>query len=189
MARRIERRQPATYDDVRQLPEHLVGELIDGELFASPRPTSLHANAATELAAELNGPFRHGRGGPGGWIILLEPELHVVSQVMVPDLAGWRRERMPALPDVAVFELAPDWVCEVVSPTTASVDRKRKMPHYARAGVGHLWLVDPGAQTLEVYRRLEPEGWQLLATFAESDKVRAEPFAAVEIDLALLWAR
>jgi len=189
MARQVERKRPATYADLRKLPDHIVGELIDGELYASPRPASLHAHAATQLSTELVGPFGRGRGGPGGWIFLVEPELHIVSQVLVPDLAGWRRERMPTLPDVVAFEMAPDWICEIVSPATGSLDRKRKVPYYARAGVAHLWLVDPAAQTLEVYRRLVSDSWQLLATHAETDRVRAEPFDAVEIELAALWAR
>ena len=126
--------------------------------------------------------------GPGGWVILVEPELHVVEQVMVPDLAGWRRERMPELPDAEFAEVAPDWICEVTSPSTGALDRAKKMPHYARAGVGHVWLVDPSARTVEIFHP-DAGGWRLAQTFAENAKVRAEPFDAVELDLALLWAR
>ena len=143
---------PATYADIQALPEHLVGEILDGELIVSPRPASPHAVAASRLMIELGGPFDRGRGGPGGWTILTEPELHFGPQVMVPDLAGWRRERMPQVPDVPFFELEPDWVCEVLSPSTARIDRSRKMRHYARARVQHVWLVDPLATTLEVFR-------------------------------------
>jgi Uma2 family endonuclease len=114
-----------------------------------PRPASLHARAASSLGGELYGPFDRGRGGPGGWIILDEPELHLHGDMLVPDLAGWRRERMPELPDASAFELAPDWVFEVLSPSTAATDRAEKMPIYAREQVGQLWLVDPIAKTLE----------------------------------------
>jgi Uma2 family endonuclease len=127
-------------------------------------------------------------GGPGGWIVLDEPELHLHGDVLVPDLAGWRRERMPELPDAAAFELAPDWVCEVLSPSTAAVDRADKLPIYAREGVQHAWLLDPTAKTLEVLR-LEGDAWRLLATWRDEAVVRAEPFDAFELDLAVLWAR
>ena len=136
------------------------------------------------------GPFHRGRGGPGGWVILDldEPELHLGPDVLVPDLAGWRRERMPTVPDVAAFELAPDWLCEVLSPSTVAVDRVRKMPVYAREGVTHVWLVDPLARTLEVFRREGP-GDARVNAWADEDRVRAEPFDAIELELGILWAR
>jgi Uma2 family endonuclease len=138
------------------------------------------------------GPFRFGHGGPGGWIILDEPELHLGPEddrdVVVPDLAGWRRERMPEMPDTAFITLAPDWLCEVLSRSTETHDRATKMPIYAREKVTHTWLLDPIAQTLEVYR-LKADGWRLVATHKQDAKVRAEPFEAFELDLALLWAR
>jgi len=181
--------RPATYDDLLALPEHVVGEIIDGELVVSPRPAARHAAAASALGADIHNAFgRSNRGGPGGWVILDEPELHVVGQVLVPDMAGWRRERMPEIPDVPFFELAPDWLCEILSPSTAARDRTRKMHHYARAGVRHVWLVDPVPETLEVFR-LDGEGWRLALSVAGHTTVRAEPFDAVEIDLAPLWAR
>jgi Uma2 family endonuclease len=183
-----EKKGPATYADIEALPEHLVGEIIDGELIVSPRPASAHALAESRLLVEIGGPFDRGRGGPGGWVILGEPELHFGPQVMVPDLAGWRRERMPTVPDVPFFELPPDWLCEVLSPSTARIDRAKKMRHYAKAKVRHIWLADPLAMTLEVYR-LEAGGWLLIDTHAGDAKVRAEPFDAVELDLAALWAR
>jgi Uma2 family endonuclease len=183
-------RRPATYEDLVALPEHVLGELIDGELVVSPRPAVPHAGAASALGGDLLGPFgsRGGSGGsgPGGWIILFEPELHLVGQVLVPDLAGWRRERMPALPKAAFLELAPDWLVEVLSPTTARIDRTRKLPHYARARVHHVWLVDPEPQTLEVFR-LDGDTYRLVMTAAGPEKVRAEPFDAVELDLAHWW--
>lgn len=181
-------KRPATYADLLRVPEHLVAEIIDGDLVTSPRPAARHAAAASALGEELGPPFKRGRGGPGGWVILDEPELHVAGQVLVPDLAGWRRERMPEIPDVAFFELTPDWVCEVASPATAALDRTRKRHHYGRAGVGQLWLIDPGPRTLEVYRP-ERDAWLLVFSAAGDVKVRAEPFDAVEIDLTNLWAR
>lgn len=177
----------ATYEDLLALPEHVVGEIVNGELHVSPRPSSLHARASSELGAGLNGPFGQGNGGPGGWIILDEPELHLVGQILVPDLAGWRRERMPELPDAPSFDLAPDWICEVLSPSTESFDRAKKLPAYAQAGVKHAWLVDPGPRTLEIFR-LDGAGWRLVGTLTD-DKVRAEPFDAIELNLAALWAR
>src|ERR1700729_1449695 len=122
----------ATYQDLLDVPEHLVAEIIDGALITQPRPASRHARAASRLGAELDGPFARGKGGPGGWILLDEPELHLHGDIVVPDLAGWRRERMPELPDAAAFELAPDWICEVLSPGAAARDRTEKMPLYAR---------------------------------------------------------
>src|SRR5512142_1994617 len=122
--------RPACYEDILRLPSHVVGEIVDGELVVSPRPGPRHALAASSLGIEIGGPFGRGRGGPGGWIILDEPELHLGQQVLVPDLAAWRRERMPSLPDTAWFTLAPDWVCEVLSPSTAIVDRTGKQEAY-----------------------------------------------------------
>lgn len=180
----------ATYADIEALPEHVVGEIIDGELVVSPRPALRHARSASRLGMGLGDPFDRGRDGPGGWIILFEPELHFEeqNQVLVPDLAGWRRERMPELPDTAATSLAPDWLCEVLSPSTAADDRAGKMPVYARQRVGHVWLLDPRLQTLEVFR-LEGDGWRLVVTHRDSVKVGVEPFDAVELDLGSLWER
>jgi Uma2 family endonuclease len=181
-------RRPATYADLEALPDNVVGEIVDGELHVSPRPAILHARAASRLGSRLGAPFDEGMGGPGGWIILDEPELHLLGeQVVVPDLAGWRRERMPKLEDVPYITLAPDWLCEVVSPGTARLDRVKKLPIYARAGVGYLWLVDPAERTLESYR-LEAQRWVLLGTFTEGT-VRVEPFEALAWDVEALWAR
>jgi Uma2 family endonuclease len=178
--------KPATYDDLLRLPSHVVGEILAGELVVSPRPASPHAHAASVLGMDLGSPFQRGRGGPGGWWLLDEPELHFGSHVLVPDLAGWRRERMPVVPEVPFFTLAPDWVCEILSPSTAALDRVRKMPLYAEAGVAYVWLVDPRERMLEVYRR-EGERWLRIAAHAGDERVRAEPFEAVELELAALW--
>ncbi len=180
-------RRPATYEDVVAAPSHLVAEILDGELVTSPSLGARHAFARSALGGELHGRFgRRGGDGPGGWVILFAPELHVAGQVLVPDLAGWRRGRLPEVPDVAFFDLAPDWVCEVVSPSTAAWDRTRKADHYARAGVRHLWLLDPGPRTLEVFE-LDGEAWRRLVSFAGEEKVRLPPFDAIELDMGSLW--
>lgn len=180
-------RRRATYEDVLAAPEHVVAEIIAGELRLSPRPAGPHALVASVLGAELDSPFRRGRGGPGGWIILDEPELHLGPEIVVPDLGGWRRERMPSVPNVAFFELAPDWLCEVLSPATEKSDRAEKLAIYANAGVPHAWLINPLSRTLEVLRRQEAH-WLTLGVFKDDDRVRAEPFDAIELDLSLLWA-
>lgn len=179
-------RRRATYDDLCQVPDHKVAEILDGELIVTPRPALRHARASSGIGGHLWGPFQGGRGGPGGWWILDEPELHLVDDVLVPDLAGWRRERLPAVPDTAYMTLAPDWVCEVISPTTERIDRSRKMRIYARESVTHLWLLDPLVRTLEVLR-LEGARWVLLGTHSDTDIVRVEPFEAIEIELTMLW--
>src|SRR5450432_475118 len=181
-------RRRATYDDLRAVPAHLVAEILNGELYASPRPSPPHARAASSLGGELYGPFDRGKGGPGGWILLDEPELHLQGHVLVPDLAGWRRERMPELPDAAAFELGPDWVCEVLSPSTAATDRADKVPIYLREGVSYVWLVDPLNQTLETFN-LDGTSYRLLGTWRGNASVRVEPFAALELDLSALWSR
>ena len=178
----------ATYQDLCALPEHVIGEILDGQLEVQPRPASLHARASSVLGGKLGPPFDQGDGGPGGWIILFEPELHLGQDVLVPDLAGWRRQRMPELPDQAWFVLGPDWACEVLSPATALRDRRRKLPIYAREQVGHVWLVDPQLQSLEIFR-LDGPSYRLVDTLGGDERVRAEPFDAVEFDLGALWRR
>lgn len=176
------------YEQLIALPENLTGEIIDGELFAQPRPSGRTINAETGLGAALHLPFHKGKDGPGGWWILLEPELHFVRDtvVAVPDLAGWRRERMPALPEGHRFEITPDWLCEILSPSTLQKDRARKLPLYARYGVAHVWLVDPLARLLEAYR-LSADGWVLMATLQEDDAVCVPPFEAISFPLDDLW--
>jgi Uma2 family endonuclease len=179
-------KKPATYADLEALPAHVVGELIAEELYVSPRPAMPHTVVGSRLGGELSVRFDRGSGGPGGWIILFEPELHFGEDALVPDLAGWRRERMPRPPRTAAVSLAPDWVCEVLSPSTAALDRRVKLPVYARQGVRHVWLMDPEARTLEVLR-LEEARYLPLVTHTGLAPVRAEPFEAIELDMAFLW--
>ena len=176
--------RPASYDDLVRLPDNLVAEIVEGELHASPRPAPRHAVAGTRLGNALGPEFD--RAGPGGWWILYEPELHLGADVIVPDWAGWRRERMPRVPDEPFFPLAPDWVCEILSPSTAGLDRGRKLAIYAREGVAHCWLIDPGARILEILQ-LESGRWTILATHVGDTVVRALPFAEVELPLGALW--
>ncbi len=188
MSGRPPRSRRATYADLLKVPDRFVAEIIHGKLYTTPRPAPRHARAETSLAAALFTPFEHGLGGPGGWWILVEPELHLLGggEVLVPDLAGWRTEKMPALPETAFFATVPDWVCEILSPVTDALDRSEKLPLYAEAGVGHAWLVDPLLQTLEVLRR-DSGGWRLVTTFRGEAQVRAEPFDAIELDLARIF--
>jgi hypothetical protein len=183
-----------TYADLVAAPKHMVSEIINGTLRTHPRPASPHAFASSELGYELVGPFQRGKGGPGGRWILDEPELHfpnpavrIGKDVVVPDLAGWRKERMPRVPRVAYFTLAPDWICEVLSPSTETEDREEKMPIYARVGVRWAWLLDPIAQTLEVFVLGKDSLWGQPTTYRDSARVRPVPFDALELDLAGLW--
>lgn len=181
-------RRNATYEDLQAAPRHKVAEIIAGELRLSPRPAKPHAAAASALGEELGPPFKRGRGGPGGWILLDEPELHLREDILVPDLAGWRRERLPVLTnDEPFFTLPPDWVCEVLSRATSRSDRSEKLPIYAREGVSHAWLVDPLDRTLEVLR-LDGGRWSILAVHRDDERIRAEPFDAIELELGVLWA-
>lgn len=179
---------PTLYQQLEGLPDGLTGEILDGQLHTQPHPTGPHARAETELSIDIGSSYGRGRGGPGGWWILVEPEIHFVvdQEVAVPDLAGWRRERMPAIPQGHRFTVVPDWICEILSPATASKDREIKMPLYARYGVGHAWLLDPTTRTLEAYR-LEDGAWRLIAEAADTDKRALEPFLALELDLTNLW--
>lgn len=179
--------KPATYADLEALPPNQVGEIIAGVLYASPRPATPHGRVASKLHGELYYPFDRGSGGgPGGWLIRFEEELHLGDDVLVPDLVGWRRARVPRIPDAPFVEIVPDWLCEVLSPSTAVLDRDKKMTVYAREGVRHVWLADPKAHTLEVFR-LEGPHYLRLATWTGEATVRAEPFEAVAIELSTLW--
>lgn len=176
----------ATYQDVIDAPETLVAEIIDGELQLSPRPGGPATSVASALNRRIGTPFSDGIGGPGGWIILVEPELHLGDEILVPDLAGWRHERMPVVPEGAFFEVPPDWVCEVLSSSTEKRDRVEKMPIYASAGIGFAWLVHPHRRTLEAFK-LHGGRWVSIAALKDADRARIEPFDAIELDLARLW--
>lgn len=178
--------RPATYADLESLPDIVVGEIVDGELHASPRPAPRHAQAASALGGRLNPAFSEGDGGPGGWWILNEPELQFGRDVLVPDLAGWRRSRLARLPDTTFFTLAPDWVCEVLSPSTATLDRAAKLPIYAREAVPFAWLIDPSAKVLEVLE-LQTGKWTIAGTYFGTASVQAVPFEAVAVSLASLF--
>lgn len=181
-------RRRATYQDVLDAPANTIAEVIDGDLRLSPRPAKPHAAASSALGEELGPPFKRGRGGPGGWIILDEPELHLGADILVPDMAGWRRERMPAIvADEPFFSLAPDWIAEVLSPGTGKFDRTDKLEIYQREAVAWVWLIDPLARTLEVLRR-DDEGWSLRGVWRDDQRARAEPFDAIELELSALWA-
>jgi Uma2 family endonuclease len=179
-------KKPATYEDLLALPDNVIGQIIDGELVVSPRPAVPHAQAASALLTDLGPPYGRGRGGPGGWWLLFEPELHLDRDVLVPDVAGWRRARVTSLPPEPYLTVAPDWVCEVLSPSTRGVDRVRKLRIYAREHVPHVWLVDPEARTLEVFR-LQDSQYLVAATFDGDAPVRAEPFEQIELELGALW--
>ena len=181
-----ERTHRATYQDVLDAPAHRVAEIVDGTLYTQPRPAPRHAVASSRLGGEITGPFDRGRGGPGGWWIIDEPELHLGEDIVVPDLAGWRRERMPELPDTAYFTLAPDWACEMLSASTRRFDLLEKRPVYAREGVRHLWLVDPADRTLEAFELHEGQ-WLLIASAKDDDPVSIRPFDAITFSLGDLW--
>ena len=176
----------ATYRDVLDAPAHQVAEIIDGTLHTHPRPAPRHATASSVLGGRLGPPFHRGDGGPGGWRILDEPELHLGDEILVPDVAGWRRERMPELPDTAYFTLAPDWVCEVLSSSTRKVDLHEKRPIYAREGVVHLWLIEPTDRTLEAFE-LHDGQWLLIASAKDDEPVSIRPFDAITFSLGELW--
>jgi Uma2 family endonuclease len=180
-------RRRATYQDVLDAPEHMVAEIVDGELYTSPRPRyprvrrlSHQPGPGSVFATPLE------PRGPGGWWFLSEPELHFGEDILVPDLAGWRHERLPSVPDVAYLELVPDWACEIVSPSTGRLDRVRKMPVYAREGLQDFWIVDPTPRTVEVYR-LQDANWVHVATYSDQDAARIAPFQELELDLSRWW--
>lgn len=181
-------RKIATYEDLSEVPEHHSGQIIHGVLHVQPRPAIRHIGVASSIGEELGPPFRRGRGGPGGWIIFDEPELHLGADVLIPDLASWRRDRVAESAFAGGFvEVAPVWVCEVLSPSTARLDRGEKLDIYRREGVQHVWLVDPVIETLEILR-LDGATFRLAATFAgDMAAIRAEPFDAIEFNLGALW--
>ncbi len=172
----------ATYADLEAVPGHLVAEIIDGALETHPRPSPRHARAASRLSTRLATRFEDGEGGPGGWLFMIEPELHLGSQVVVPDVAGWKADRLSTEPAEAFITIAPDWVCEILSPSTARLDRGPKRRIYAQAGVGHLWLLDPVAGELEAFG-LKERHWVLLGTIPRGEPVSVAPFEAAPFPL------
>jgi Uma2 family endonuclease len=178
--------RPATYADLEALPADVVGQIAFGVLHAHPRPVPRHGHAAIELHVELGNPFRRGRDGPGGWVFLPEPELHLGEHIVVPDIAGWRSQRLPTLPTNVGIKTSPDWICEVLSPSTQRFDRTDKLAIYAAFHVEHCWYVDPAARTLEVLTR-QGDKWLISDTFKNEDAVTAPPFAAHTFSLGVLW--
>jgi Uma2 family endonuclease len=183
MADRVKR---ATYADLEAVPPYLVAEIIDGELMTHPRPSPRHGATAASLGDELTGPFQKGRGGPGGWVFFVEPEIKFGEDILVPDIAGWRRARLQSFPERNYFESSPDWVCEVLSGSTEKRDRTIKKRIYGTFGVGHLWLIDPRLQLLETFE-LRDRLWTDVGTWNSADEVRAPPFDAISFSLADLW--
>lgn len=179
-------RRPATLADWEAVPAPYTGHLIDGRLHVLPRPTSHHAEALAGVLDELRGPFHRGRGGPGGWLILPEVDVRLGADVVAPDIAGWRRERLAQPPSQRPILLAPDWVCEVLSPRTEAFDRSAKADWYQQAGVGWLWFVDPEAQLLEVYGN-DAGQFRQRHRFQGSVTVVAHPFEALSWPLGSLW--
>jgi len=182
----LSQKKSATYEELIALPENLVGELVNGELHVSPRPAPKHAVASSNVGGLLFSFGRKSGDSGGGWWIIDEPELHLSANVLVPGLAGWRRENLPHLPETAAFEAAPDWICEVLSTRTARFDRIVKMELYAKAKVSFAWLIDPEAQLLEAYR-LDAGLWVRLGAWAENAVARIPPFERMEFNLAMLW--
>ncbi|WP_223274943.1 Uma2 family endonuclease [Tateyamaria sp. syn59] len=187
MNKMIRPRGTATYQDVIDAPPNVTAEIIYGALHTHPRPAPKHAVSHSSLGAELHGPFSKGSGGPGGWWILDEPEVHLGTDVLAPDVAGWRRERMPTIPDTAWFDIVPDWVCEIHSPSTRKVDQIDKSEIYATFGVKHMWFVDPDERTLIAYENNDG-AWTTIATLRDDDPVCVAPFDAITFKLDDLWA-
>lgn len=178
--------KPATYADIEALPPHVVGEIIFGSLETHPRPARRHSMAATRLGGIIGHSFDFGDSGPGGWIFIAEPELHLGPHVLVPDVAGWKAERFTETDEGPWYEVAPDWICEILSPSTAKKDRGDKMRIYATYQVAHLWLLDPKDRLLEVFQR-QDSNWLRTHSFADTEDVQAPPFDAITFSLGRLW--
>lgn len=177
----------AGYEDLYGIPENMTGEIINGELVVTPRPSRRHGFSANALGTAVTAPYQFGRGeGPGGWIIIPEPEIGLGEDILVPDLAGWRNERFPDEEPHNWISVPPDWICEILSPGTLRRDKIVKMPIYARYGVPYLWLLDPIARTLDTFRLQEGQ-WVVAGVYMEDDEVRTEPFKEITIHLSDLW--
>ncbi len=185
-AQSLKKSPHATQRDVLNAPPSMVAEIIGGTLDAHPRPAMRHAFARSSLGYDHSRPFQFGRGGPGGWCIIDEPELHFGREIVVPDLAGWRRETMPGCPDAAYCTIAPDWIREVLSPTTCKFDLHEWRQFYASENVNHLWLVDPVGRDLEAFE-LRDGHWLLIAALKDDDQVSVRPLEDITFNLAGLW--
>jgi Uma2 family endonuclease len=158
-------------------------EILSGTLEALPSPLPGHRFAQGVLVSELHAPFFGGRGGPGGWWILIEPDIFLgVNDIVSPDLVGWRRERVPAFPATRPIETVPDWIAEVLSPTNERRDRVHKAELYLTVGVPFCWIVDVAERTLEAYRSREG-AWVRLGAWTNEDTSRIPPFEAIELDV------
>jgi Uma2 family endonuclease len=175
------------YEQWLELPDNITGEIISGNLIASPRPGPKHANVSSSLNVKVGGPYHHGdSGGPGGWLILFEPEIHINDDIVVPDFAGWKRERLSSPPDEPYFSVVPDWVCEILSPGSVKIDRVVKQQLYLNWSVNHYWIIDPILKSVEVLERSGAH-WVIKGIYSENNKMRAVPFDSIEIDLSSLW--
>lgn len=181
-------RRRANYEDVLESPPHVVAEVVDGVLYQTPRPALPHVAAASVVGEELGPPFKRGKDGPGGWMILYEPEIHLGADIVVPDVGGWRRTTLPILPDDAYLTVAPDWVCEVASPRTRALDRGKKLDVYQRENVRHVWIIEPLDEFLEVLE-LDGASYRIVQRVSGVERARLVPFDAIEFDVAALWAR
>ncbi|MGA2936177.1 MAG: Uma2 family endonuclease [Syntrophobacteraceae bacterium] len=180
-------KKKATYDDLFSIPDNMTGEIIAGELIVTPRPSRKHGYVAYSLGGRLTPSYQFGEGGgPGGWIFIAEPEIGFGEDILVPDVAAWKRARFPVDEGHNWISVSPAWICEVLSPRTARMDKTGKMPVYARSGVQHLWLIDPLARTLDAFR-LEEGKWVVIGLFVQNDRVRVEPFQETLLDLSDLW--
>jgi Uma2 family endonuclease len=179
-------RSTATYADIEALPPHVTGEILFGSLVVQPRPSPEHGRAQSSLSYELEGPFNRGKGGPGGWIFLTEPELHIGNHVVVPDLAGWKADRLTPFPKTAWVETTPDWICEILSQSSERYDRNEKRRIYAETGVKFIWLLDPRSKVLECFT-LVAKQWLLTHTYDQNSVVNAPPFETASIELAHLF--
>jgi Uma2 family endonuclease len=180
-------RKHPTLADLEALPANIKGEIIEGVLYTMTRPRGRHQNITGALIDALRGPFQRGRGGPGGWWILPEPGIELPSTPEIsPDVSGWRRERMPVLPDDASIAIVPDWVCEILSPSNRRHDMLVKKPYYARVGVAYHWLIDVADRTLTAYQ-LKSGCWVELAVHGDEHEARVAPFSEVALDIATWW--
>ena len=181
-------KRPATYEDLLDVPDSLVAEIVDGgarDQFPARHSTRGCVSRFRARCIQCSMPrWRN----PGGWVILFEPELHIVGRDPRPRHRRLASGTHAHPPRCGVHRDFADWVCEVLSPATAALDRTRKMRHYARAGVSHLWLLDPQPETLEVFR-LDGDSWRLVTSVAGAVQIAAKPFDAIEMNLARIWAR